>query len=320
MASRSSAAGSCSSDAPALDAMIGEPQLLAAPNFSEGRRADAIGEIEAGLASAALVLDSHIDADHNRTVFTLAGDPGAPAASLLEGARAAIGVVDMRTHEGLHPAVGALDVCPIVWLSEADRELAEAEARSVARSIADELAVPTFLYGALASSPERAERAFYRKGDVAELRERMADGALRPDFGPAEPHPTAGGTLITARPPLAAFNVILDSGDPEVVRAIALSMRESAGGPVGVRALGLVLSDGRGQISMNVHDPIGVPLAAVVDAVRERTEPHGTRPISAELVGLIPEAAMRGYPDDVPIAGFDPDHHVIERRLPSADS
>lgn len=293
--------------------------LLAAPNFSEGRDTTTIAAIEAGLGSAAPVLDSHVDPDHNRTVFTLAGEPGAPAAALLAGARAAVDAIDMRVHEGLHPAIGALDVCPVVWPSEADRELAEDEARSLARSIADELAVPTFLYGSLATAPERRERAFYRKGDLAELRARMASGELRQDFGPGEPHPTAGGTLVTARPPLAAFNVLIDSGDLAAVQAIATSMRESEGGPVGVRAIGLVLGDGRGQISMNVHDPLALPLGLVVEEVRQRAERHGARPLSAELVGLISEAALRGYPEDVPLEHFDPDHHLIERRLRCAD-
>ncbi len=293
--------------------------LLAAPNFSEGRDLGVIEAIESALASAAHVLDSHVDADHNRTVFTLAGDSGKPAASLLAGAEVAADGIDMRSHEGLHPAIGALDVCPIVWLAEADREPAEAEARALARSIAEELAIPTFLYGALASAPERRERAFYRWGDLAELGARMQSGELRQDFGPAKPHPTAGGTLITARPPLAAFNVVVDSGNPATVRAIATAMRESEGGPEGVRAMGLVLRDGRGQISMNVHDPVAVPLAAVVERVRTEARHHGARPVSAELVGLISEVAIRDYPDDVPIQGFDADRHVIERRLRSAD-
>ena len=289
--------------------------LLAAPNFSEGRRSKGIAAIEAGLESEAAVLDRHVDADHNRTVFTVAGEPGAVAAALLAGARAAIETVDMRSHAGLHPAIGALDVCPVVWLSEADRAVAEEEATSVAKAIATELDVPTFLYGALAHSPERRERAFYRKGDLAELRRRMASGELHQDFGPGEPHPTAGGTLITARPPLAAFNVMVDSDDLDVVKAVAAGMRESKGGPAGVRAIGLVLGDGRGQVSMNVHDPISVPLGVVVEEVRRLAEPLGARPTTAELVGLISEAALDDYPADVPIEGFDEAHHVIERRV-----
>ncbi|MGI9557879.1 MAG: glutamate formimidoyltransferase [Solirubrobacterales bacterium] len=291
-----------------------ESMLLSAPNFSEGRRGETIDAIERGLASGARVLDSHIDVDHNRTVFTLAGSRGEPEKALLAGAQAALDGIDMRVHEGLHPAIGVLDVCPIVWLSEGDREAAEAEARSVAEHLASELGIPTFLYGALASDPDRAERAFYRQGTIEDLAERMASGALPPDFGPARPHPTAGGTLVTARPPLAAFNVMVDSGELQTVKAIAGKLRESQGGPRGVRAMGLILGDERGQVSMNVHDPISIPLGAVVEAVRTAGQEFGVAPTSTELVGLIPRAALTGYPDDVPIEGFDPEQHVIENR------
>ena len=143
----------------------------------------------------------------------------------------------------------------------------------------------------------------------------MEAGELRPDFGPDLPHRTAGATLVTARPPLAAFNVELDSGDLEVARAVAAGLRESGGGLPGVRAIGLPLSSGRAQVSTNVHDPLAVPLATVVERVRELAAPLGARPLEAELVGLVPEAALAGYPEDVPIRGFDPDRHVIERRL-----
>ena len=289
--------------------------LLAAPNVSEGRDPGRIAAIESGFAVAADVLDVHVDADHNRTVITLAAERGDLSDGLIGGARAAIDSIDMRTHEGAHPAVGALDVCPVVWTSGADRGAAEAEARALAARIGGELGVPVFLYGALATRPERRERAFYRKGDRAELRRRMASGELRPDEGPREPHPSAGGTLVTARPPLAAFNVLLDTDDLEIVRAVAAPLREAGGGPPGLRAIGLVLSGGRGQVSMNVHDPIALPLGEVVEEVRRLSAPHGVRPIAAELVGLVPEAALRDYPTDVPIEGFDPDRHLIERRV-----
>ena len=146
----------------------------------------------------------------------------------------------------------------------------------------------------------------------------MESGELRPDFGPREPHPRAGATLVTARAPLAAFNVELDSGDIEIARAVAAELREAGGGPPGVRALGLLLGNGRAQVSTNVHDPLAVPLAAVVERVRELAAPLGARPLEAELVGLIPAAALAGYPADVPIRGFDPAAHVIERRLAAA--
>jgi glutamate formiminotransferase len=143
----------------------------------------------------------------------------------------------------------------------------------------------------------------------------MESGELRPDFGPDLPHRRAGATLLTARPPLAAFNVELDSGDIELARAVAAGLRESGGGLPGVRAIGLALSSGRAQISTNVHDPLTVPLGAVVERVRGLAAPLGARPLEAELVGLIPAAAMAGYPEDVPMRGFDPERHLIERRL-----
>jgi glutamate formiminotransferase len=129
------------------------------------------------------------------------------------------------------------------------------------------------------------------------------------------PHRTAGATLVTARPPLAAFNVELDTGDVEVAQAIAAGLREAGGGPPGVRAIGLLLSSGRAQVSTNVHDPLAVPLAEVIEQVRQLAAPLGARPIEAELVGLIPQAALEGYPADVPMRGFDPRQHVIEARL-----
>ena len=143
----------------------------------------------------------------------------------------------------------------------------------------------------------------------------MTSGELEPDFGPPVPHATAGGWLVTARPPLAAFNVELDTDNVGVAKAVAAGIRESGGGLPGLRAIGLMLSTGRAQVSMNVHDPVGLPLAAVVEAVREEAAALGAVPVEAELIGLIPEAALTGYPEDVPIRDFDPAFHVIERRV-----
>ena len=181
------------------------------------------------------------------------------------------------------------------------------------------LGVPVFLYGELARDPGRAERAYFRNGGLAELWLRMEAGELRPDFGPELPHRRGGATLVTARPPLAAFNVELDSGDLEVARSVAAGLREAGGGLPGVRAIGLLLSSGRGQVSTNVHDPRAVPLGAVVERVRELAAPLGARPLEAELVGLVPAAALAGYPADVPLRGFDPERHLIERRLVGRD-
>jgi glutamate formiminotransferase / 5-formyltetrahydrofolate cyclo-ligase len=302
------------------------PALLAVPNVSEGRDAARIDSLAAAFGSGATLLDRHSDADHDRTVFTLAGAAAATGAdrddrgraalldSIRAGAAAAIGSIDMAHYAGAHPAVGALDVCPLVWLDPADRGSARAAALAAAEAIGG-LGVPVFLYGDLATDPSRVERAYFRNGGLAELHPRMDAAELRPDFGPPLPHPRAGATLVTARPPLAAFNVELDSGNLEVARAVAAGLREAGGGLPGVRAMGLLLSSGRVQVSTNVHDPLAVPLGEVVERVRELAAPLGARPLEAELVGLIPAAALPGYPPDVPIRGFDPARQVIERRL-----
>ncbi len=288
--------------------------LLGVPNVSEGSDARQIADMEAVFSRGATLLDRHSDADHNRTVFTLSAEPGPLLDALVWGAEEAVEKIDMSAHKGIHPAIGALDVCPVVWLDPAERGVARTEAIEVADQIGG-LGIPVFLYGELASSPGRAERAYFRNGGLPELWLRMEAGELRPDRGPHLPHRTAGATLVTARPPLAAFNVVLDDGDFEVARAVAAKLRESGGGLPGVRAMGLSLSDGSVQVSTNIHDPLAVPLAAVVERVRALAAPLGARPVEAELVGLAPEGALVGYPEDVPIRSFDPDRHVIERRL-----
>jgi glutamate formiminotransferase len=290
------------------------PPLLAVPNVSEGSDAERLGRLEQAFTRGATLLDRHTDADHGRTVFTLAGQPGALTEALVAGAEEAMETLDMHRYRGAHPAIGALDVCPIVWFHRDDREAARAEAIAVATQIGG-LGVPVFLYGELARDPGWAERAYFRNGGLPELWLRMESGELQPDFGPGLPHRTAGATLVTARPPLAAFNVELDSGDVEVAHAVAAGLREAGGGPAGVRAIGLLLSSGRAQVSTNVHDPLSVPLAEIVERIRRLAAPLGARPVEAELVGLIPQDALQGYPPDVPMRGFNPTQHVIEARL-----
>jgi len=290
------------------------PSLLAVPNVSAGPEGAGLGALEKAFARGVSLLDRHSDADHDRTVFTLAGQSGALTEALVAGAEEALETIDMSSYGGAHPAIGALDVCPLVWLGAADRDAARTVAVATATQIGG-LGIPVFLYGELARDPGRTERAYFRNGGLAELWLRMESGELRPDFGPGLPHRRAGATLITARPPLAAFNVELDSGDVELARAVAAGLRESGGGLPGVRAIGLLLCSGRAQISTNVHDPLAVPLGAVVERVRELAAPLGACPLEAELVGLVPAAALAGYPKDVPMRGFDPERHLIERRL-----
>jgi glutamate formiminotransferase / 5-formyltetrahydrofolate cyclo-ligase len=286
------------------------PLLVAVPNVSEGRDRAVLERLEASVGPAR-VLDLHVDPDHNRAVYTLAARQGELAEGLVGLARAAAEQIDLREHQGIHPHVGVLDVMPVVWLDDGRRGAACAEALTAAALVGEEVGVPVFLYGDLATRPEHAERAWLRKGGPAELARRMAAGELVPDYGPPGAHPSAGATLATARPPLLAFNVDLATDDVELAKSIAADLRESGGGPPGVRALGLYLAErGRAQVSTNVHDHRAVPLAEIVERVRARA------PVAqGELIGLAPRAAFDGFPEDVPLRGFSPERHILEEAL-----
>ena len=288
------------------------PLLVAVPNVSHGRDESRMEALQQGFAPAR-VLDRHADPDHNRSVYTLAARQGGLAECLLSGARTAIENVDLAREGGVHPHVGAFDVMPVVYRGEAERGPATAEVLAAAGRIGAELNLPVILYGELATRPDHAERAWLRQGGPGRLAERIEAGEIAPDFGPACAHPTAGVCLATARPPLIAFNVDLVSDDLELAREIAAAIRESGGGLPGVRALGLRLpARGRAQVSTNVHDYRATPLAAIVEAVRERAEIA-----EAELIGLAPEAAFDGFPADVPLRAFDRDRHLLENALRS---
>ena len=268
--------------------------LLAVPNVSEGR--DAATILRIGEAFGASVLDVHSDPDHHRTVFTLAGEPGGLARAVLGGAREAVAQIDLRGHIGAHPRVGAIDVAPIVYLDDADHGAACAEALVLADLLGEQLALPVFLYGELAGGRTRAE---LRRGGPGALAERLADGELRPDFGPDRLHPTAGAALVAARPPLVAFNVELArSASLRDAQTIAAEIRE--GGEFGlpaVRAIGLWLEHRNvAQVSTNIEDHTRTTLAEVVQAI-ERTAPVA----EAELVGLAPRSAFAGFPDGISV-------------------
>jgi len=213
------------------------------------------------------------------------------------GAREAVARIDLRAHAGLHPHVGAVDVAPVVHLREADRGAALAEALVVADRLGEEVGVPVFLYGAVAGGRTRAE---LRRGGPRGLADRVKAGELRPDFGPPALHPSAGATLVAARPPLVAFNLELaPPATRDDARRIAAAIREGgAEGLPGLRALGLDLHarGGVAQVSCNVEDHCAVPLARLLAAV-ERHAPVA----EAELVGLAPAAAFEGWPERVPI-------------------
>jgi len=290
------------------------PLLLSVPNVSEGADASTIDAIGRSFAPARL-LDLHTDPDHGRSVYSLAAPQGELAEALVNGARAVIARIDLRRHHGLHPHVGAIDVVPVVYTDESNRGAACAEALTTAALMGDELELPVFLYGDLATTEHNRERANIRRGGPDALAERLQTGELKPDYGPPQPHETAGAVLVTARPPLIAFNLDLETDDVELAKRIASRLRESGGGPRGVRALGLYLpARGRAQVSFNVHDHTRVPLKALVEEVAKEA-----LIAEAELVGLAPAAAFRDFPQDIPIRNFDPERQLIENALRSSD-
>lgn len=296
---------------------VDETMLEAVPNVSEGQDEQSLRAFGRALTRPGCrLLDVHSNPDYGRSVFTLIGAPQALADALVSAAREIIARLDLRVYRGAHPCIGALDVVPIVYLRREDRELARDEALAVANRLAGELDLPIFLYGELATEPQRRERAFFREGGLRTLAERLEHGELEPDFGPNRAHPTAGGVLVAARPPLVAFNIELDGGKLEAAKAIAARVREHGGGLPGVRAIGVALeSQGAVQLSANVHDPFEVPLAKLVEAVRSEAERDGVRVVAAELVGLAPAAALDGFPPDIPLRNFDERRHVLENRM-----
>ena len=285
--------------------------LLSVPNVSEGRDRAVLDAIGAAFATGARVLDRHEDEDHHRAVFSLAGEPGTLSRALLAGAREAVARIDLRADRGQHPHIGAIDVVPLVHVSDAERGAACAEALVTAELLASELALPVFLYGVLAGGRTRAQ---IRRGGIANLAARIADEELTPDFGPRRLHRSAGAVLVAARPPLVAFN--LELAPPAhlgTAREIAASIRE--GGPEGLpglRAIGIELEsrERTAQVSMNVEDPDSLPLAAIVDAVSRHADVA-----AAEIVGLAPRAALAGFPAELEIRGFDPARQIIENHL-----
>jgi glutamate formiminotransferase len=287
--------------------------LEAVPNVSEGRDASAIAAIGRGLASRAALLDVHSDADHHRSVYTLVAEPEALGDALVEGAATAVEHIDLRLHDGVHPRVGAVDVVPLVPIASGDMDTAERVAVVVAQRIADELAVPVFLYGKVGGGKPPA---FFRRGGTQELGRRLATGDLVPDFGPASPDPRTGAALVGARPPLVAYNLDLGTDDVEVARWIAAAVRETGGGLAGVQAIGLLLPRaGRVQVSMNILDLERSPLHEVVERVRREAAVRGVEVVDGELVGLVPEQVVRAADAaGVFVPGLD-ESRVFERVL-----
>jgi glutamate formiminotransferase len=303
------------------------------PNVSEGRRQEVVDEIVAAFAGAdpgVLVLDRSSDADHNRTVITLAGPGPALVEAAVAGARACARLIDLTHHRGVHPRMGALDVLPFVPFGGATRLAGAADpdldcaalAERAGRRIAADAGVPVYLYGAAARRPDRAALPAVRGRGFEALRDAPGppDPPDRaPDFGGPGLHPTAGATAVGAREVLVAYNVDLAGADLDLARRIAGAVRERDGGLPAVRAMGVALDErGLAQVSMNLLDYRVTPPAVAFAAVAELAGRAGARVEASEIVGLVPAAALAGVdPADLRLRG-DVSELLLEERLARA--
>lgn len=264
------------------------------PNVSEGRRPEVVRGLAdvVGAVPGIRMLDVTSDADHNRSVLTFAGDAGAVESAALALVGAAYAVIDMRTHTGEHPRLGAVDVVPFVPLSGSTMEDCVEIAKRVGRAVAATHDVPVYYYAKAATRPERVRLPDIRKPQYEGLQALM-DTTHVPDDGPARVHPTAGAIVVGARPPLIAFNIELDTADVKVAKRIAKEIRESSGGLPAVQAMGFELTDPvRAQVSMNLLDHTVTSLATVWREVETRASAQGVRILRGELIGLAPLDAM----------------------------
>ena len=290
------------------------------PNISEGRRAEVIEQIATSLRAVPglSVLDVQSDASHNRSVFTLAGDAEAMKAgipTLIEGALAAI---DLRTHRGEHPRLGAVDVVPFIPIEGVTMEACVQLAKAVAADVAKRYSLPVYLYEEASSNPARKNLEDIRRGEFEGLAAKMTQQAWAPDYGPATPHQTAGATVIGARMPLVAYNINLATDRLDVAKKIASAIRMSSGGLRYVKAMGIALEDrGIVQVSMNLTNYEKTPIFRVFDLVRREAARYGVNVLDSEIVGLVPAAALLQTAEYfLQLDGFSPGQ-VLENKLRS---
>ncbi len=290
------------------------------PNFSEGLRTEVIDLIVDAVQSVIgiALLDRTSDADHNRSVLTFAGAPEAVSEAAFRAIKRASELIDLESHQGQHPRIGAADVVPLVPLEEMTMDECIELARMLGSRVGDELHLPVYLYEAAATRPERVQLENIRRGGYETLKveiERNPDRA--PDFGPAKIG-SAGAVVIGARQPLVAYNIFLTTDDLSIAQKIAAAVRHSSGGLRYVKALGMLVN-GRAQVSMNLTDYTQTPLARVTEFIRREAARYGAGIHHAELIGLIPQAALfdaaQWY---LQLDDFTADR-VLERRLKDND-
>ncbi len=285
------------------------PRLVeCVPNVSEGRRRDVIDRLAKSIGDVGGVrlLDQTSDVDHNRSVFTFAGDADAVTAAAHALITAAFLEIDMRSHKGEHPRLGAVDVVPFVPLAGVTMEECVAIAHRFGHEVAERHKIPVYFYARAATRPERVRLPDIRKPQYEGIAALMATTHV-PDAGPAVLHAKAGAIVIGARPPLIAFNIELDTADVKIAKRIAKEIRESSGGLPAVQALGFELTDPpRAQVSMNLLDTTQTSLARVWREVERRANDAGVRILRGELIGLLPlDAALQVTADALKLENFE---------------
>jgi len=293
------------------------------PNFSEGRRPEVIAAIRDAIASVAGVamLDVSSDSSHNRTVVTFAAPAEVAVRAAFCGIAKARELIDLTTHTGEHPRIGATDVCPFIPLEGATMDDCVALARELGERVGTELGIPVFLYERAATRPDRANLADIRRGEFEKARDEIGTNPDRvPDFGPNKIHPTAGATVIGARPFLVAFNVYLGpASNLAVAKEVAKAIRASSGGLPAVKGLGLEV-DGQAQVSMNLVDTDTTSILRAYDTVKLEAEKRGVRPTWSEIVGLVPGRALfQIAADHIQLKGFSA-MRVLETKIAEAMS
>jgi glutamate formiminotransferase len=288
------------------------------PNVSEGRRPEIVAAMADAIRQAPGVrlLDFSSDASHNRSVFTLAGDAAGVEQAVLALVERAVADVDLRTHRGEHPRLGAVDVVPFVPIEGATMADCVALAKQTGAAIAERFKVPVYLYEEASSNPARKNLEDIRRGEFEGLAAKMATAGWAPDFGPSAPHPTAGAIIVGARMPLIAYNINLATNRIDVAKKIAAAIRHSSGGFRYVKAAGFTLADrGIVQVSMNLTNYEKTPIHRVFEAVKREAERYGVAILESEIVGLVPAAALAAAAEFyLQIEGFKPDQ-VLENKL-----
>ena len=291
------------------------------PNFSEGRRPDVVDAIRAaiGAVESVHILDVSSDASHNRSVITFVVTVDHAVQAAFAGIEKARELIDLTTHQGEHPRVGATDVVPFIPLEGATMDDCIALARRLGERVGNELEIPVYLYDRAATRPDRENLADVRRGEFEGLRSDLGTNPARdPDFGPARVHPTAGAVVIGARPFLVAYNVYLGpASNLPVAKEVAKAVRGSSGGLKNVKGLGLDV-DGQAQVSMNLVDIERTPLYRAYDMVKMEAAAHGVAPTWSEVVGLVPERALfETAARHIQLRNFTPEM-VLERKVRAA--